>query len=159
IPLAIIALLLVFRSVVAAILPAAVGGFAVVVALASIFVLGHFTELSIYVLNMTTLLGLGLGVDYSLFMVNRFREEIARDQPIEDAVAITVATAGRAVVFSGLTVSIGLLGLTFIRTTMMHSIGLGGILVVLLAVLAAMTLLPALLAIVGLRINAFPIRI
>jgi RND superfamily putative drug exporter len=158
-PFAIIALLFVFRSVVAAILPAAVGGFAVVVALALLFVLGHFTELSIYVLNMTTLLGLGLGVDYSLFMVSRFREEVAGGHPIEDAVAITVATAGRAVIFSGLTVSIGLLGLTFIRTTMMHSVGLGGILVVLLAVLAAMTFLPALLAIIGLRINAFPVRI
>jgi RND superfamily putative drug exporter len=158
-PFAIIALLFVFRSVVAALLPAAVGGFAVVVALAFIFVLGHFTELSIYVLNMTTLLGLGLGVDYSLFMVSRFREEVAGGYPIEDAVAMTVATAGRAVIFSGLTVSIGLLGLTFIRTTMMHSVGVGGILVVLLAVLAAMTLLPALLAIVGLRINAFPVRI
>ncbi len=158
-PFAIIALLFVFRSVVAAILPALVGGFAVVVSLALIFGLGHFTELSIFVLNITTLFGLGLGVDYSLFMVSRFREEIAHGRSIDDAIAITVATAGRAVAFSGLTVSIGLLGLTFFRINMLHSVGLGGILVVLLAVLAALTLLPALLAILGLRVNAFPVRI
>jgi putative drug exporter of the RND superfamily len=157
-PFAIIALLFVFRSVVAAILPAAVGGFAVVIALAFIYVFGHFTALSIYVLNITTLFGLGLGVDYSLFMVSRFREELARGHPIEDAVAITVATAGRAVTFSGLTVSIGLFGLTFMSINMLHSVGLGGIIVVLLAVLTAMTLLPALLAIIGLRVNAFPVR-
>jgi putative drug exporter of the RND superfamily len=157
-PFAIIALLFVFRSVVAAILPAIVGGFAVVITLAIIFVLGHFTNLSIYVLNITTLFGLGLGVDYSLFMVSRFREELARGHPIEDAVVIMVATAGRAVIFSGLTVSIGLLGLTFMHINMLHSVGMGGILVVVLAVFAALTLLPALLAIIGLRVNAFPVR-
>ena len=159
VPFATIALLFVFRSVVAAILPALVGGFSVVIALALIFVLGHFTDLSIYVLNITTLFGLGLGVDYSLFMVSRFREELARGHPLDEAVAITTATAGRAVAFSGLTVSIGLFGLIFIRVNMMRSVGMGGILVVLLAVLAAMTLLPALLAIIGSRIDAFPVRI
>ncbi|MBV9020405.1 MAG: MMPL family transporter, partial [Ktedonobacteraceae bacterium] len=107
-PFAIIALLLVFRSVVAALLPALVGGFAVVIALALIFGLGHITQLSIFVLNITTLFGLGLGVDYSLFIVSRFREELAHGHSIEDAVILTVATAGRAVTFSGLTVSIGL---------------------------------------------------
>jgi RND superfamily putative drug exporter len=158
-PFAIIAMLFVFRSVVAAILPVVVGGFSVVVALALIFVIGHFTNLSIYVLNITTLFGLSLGVDYSLFMVSRFREEITHGHPVEKAVMITVATAGRAVVFSGLTVSIGLSGLTFIHSNMMRSVGLGGILVVLLAVLIAVTLLPALLAILGLRVNALPVRI
>lgn len=157
-PFAIIALLLVFRSVVAALLPAFVGGFAVVVALALIFGLGHVTPLSIFVLNITTLFGLGLGVDYSLFMVSRFREEIAHGRSIEDAVVLTVATAGRAVAFSGLTVSLGLLGLVFFHINMLHSVGLGGMLVVLLAVLAALTLLPALLAIIGLNVNRWPVR-
>lgn len=157
-PFAIIALLFVFRSVIAAILPALVGGCSVVVSLALIFGLGHLTELSIFVLNITTLFGLGLGVDYSLFMLSRFREELAHGRSIEDAVALTVATAGRAVAFSGLTVSIGLLGLTFFRINMLHSVGLGGILVVLLAVLAALTLLPALLSIIGLKVNALPVR-
>ncbi len=156
-PFAIIALLFVFRSVVAAILPALVGGFAVVVTLALLFGLGHFTSLSIFVLNITTLFGLGLGVDYSLFIVSRFREELEREQSLADAVAITVATAGRAVAFSGLTVTIGLLGLTFFHINMLRSISMGGVLVVILAVLAAITLLPALLAILGARVNAFPV--
>ncbi len=158
-PFALIALLLVFRSVVAAILPALVGGGAVLVSLALIFGLGHVTELSIFVLNITTLFGLGLGVDYSLFMVSRFREELARGRSVEDAVAMTVATAGRAVTFSGFTVSIGLAGLIFFHINMLHSVGLGGVLVVLLAVFAAITLLPAALAIIGTRINAFPVRL
>ena len=158
-PFAIIALLFVFRSVIAAILPAFVGGFAVVIALALIFAIGHVTPLSIFVLNITTLFGLGLGVDYSLFMVSRFREEIAHGRSIDDAVVLTVATAGRAVAFSGLTVSIGLLGLVFFHINMLHSVGLGGMLVVLLAVLAALTLLPALLSIVGLNVNKWPVRL
>ncbi|HLG75927.1 MAG TPA: MMPL family transporter, partial [Ktedonobacteraceae bacterium] len=158
-PFAIVALLFVFRSVIAAILPALVGGCAVVVSLALIFGLGHVTPLSIYVLNITTLFGLGLGVDYSLFMVSRFREELGHGRTIPDAVAVTVATAGRAVAFSGLTVSIGLFGLTFFHINMLHSVGLGGIMVVLLAVLAALTLLPACMAILGQRVNAFPVRL
>ena len=158
-PFAIIALLLVFRSVVAAILPALVGGGAVVVTLALIFGLGHVIDLSIFVLNITTLFGLGLGVDYSLFIVSRFREELARGHGVDDAVAIAVATAGRAVTFSGLTVSIGLVGLIFFRINMLRSVGLGGLLVVALAVLAATTLLPAALSIIGTRINAFPVRL
>jgi putative drug exporter of the RND superfamily len=158
-PFAVIALLLVFRSVVAAILPALVGGGAVIASLALIFGLGHITELSIFVLNITTLFGLGLGVDYSLFMVSRFREELAHGRSVEDAVAMTVATAGRAVTFSGFTVSIGLAGLIFFHINMLHSVGLGGVLVVLMAVFAALTLLPAALAIIGTRINAFPVRI
>lgn len=158
-PFAVIALLLVFRSVVAAVLPALVGGGAVLVSLALIFGLGHITQLSIFVLNITTLFGLGLGVDYSLFMVSRFREELARGRSVEDAVAMTVATAGRAVTFSGFTVSIGLAGLIFFHINMLHSVGLGGVLVVLMALFAALTLLPAALAIIGTRINALPVRL
>ena len=158
-PFAILALLLVFRSVIAAMLPAIVGGGAVIVALALIFGLGQLTALSIFVLNITTLFGLGLGVDYSLFIVSRFREELSRGRSVDEAVAIAIATAGRAVAFSGLTVSIGLFGLTFFSINMLHSVGIGGILVVALAVLAAITLLPAALSILGTRINAFPVRI
>ncbi len=158
-PFAILALLLVFRSVIAAMLPALVGGGAVVVSLALIFGLGQLTTLSIFVLNITTLFGLGLGVDYSLFIVSRFREELGRGRSVDEAVAIAIATAGRAVAFSGLTVSIGLFGLTFFSINMLHSVGIGGILVVALAVIAAITLLPAALSILGTRINAFPVRI
>src|SRR5437660_2858988 len=158
-PFAVIALLLVFRSVVAAVLPALVGGGAVIVSLALIFGFGQITTLSIFVLNITTLFGLGLGVDYSLFIVSRFREELTRGRSVDEAVAIAVATAGRAVTFSGLTVSIGLIGLIFFRISMLRSVGMGGVLVVLLAVLAAITLLPAALSIIGTRINAFPVRL
>ena len=158
-PFAIIALLLVFRSVIAALLPAIVGGGAVVVSLGLIFGLGQLTPLSIFVLNITTLFGLGLGVDYSLFIVSRFREELGKGRSVDEAVAIAIATSGRAVAFSGLTVSIGLFGLTFFSINMLHSVGIGGILVVALAVIAAITLLPAVLAILGTRINAFPVRI
>jgi putative drug exporter of the RND superfamily len=158
-PFAVIALLLVFRSVIAAILPALVGGGAVIASLALLFGLGQITTLSIFVLNITTLFGLGLGVDYSLFIVSRFREELAHGRNVEEAIATTVATAGRAVTFSGLTVSIGLLGLIFFRINMLRSVGIAGVLVVLIAVFAAITLLPAVLAIIGTRVNAFPVRI
>ena len=158
-PFAIIALLLVFRTVIAAVLPALVGGAAVLVTLAIIFGLGQLTPLSIFVLNITTLFGLGLGVDYSLFMVSRFREELKRGRSLEEAVAVTVATAGRAVTFSGLTVSIGLLGLVLFPVNMLRSVGVGGVLVVVMAVLAAITLLPAAMSILGTRINALPVRL
>ncbi len=158
-PFAVIALLLVFRSMVAAILPALVGGGAVIVSLALIFGLGQITNLSIFVLNITTLFGLGLGVDYSLFIVSRFREELAHGRSVEEAVAIAVATAGRAVTFSGFTVSIGLVGLILFRVNMLRSVGMAGVLVVLMAVFVALTLLPAVLAIIGTRVNAFPVRI
>lgn len=158
-PFAIVALLLVFRTVVAAVLPAMVGGAAVLVTLAIIFGLGQLTPLSIFVLNITTLFGLGLGVDYSLFIVSRFREELKQGHDLEEAVAITVATAGRAVTFSGLTVSIGLLGLVLFPVNMLRSVGLGGMMVVVMAVLAALTLLPAALSILGTRVNALPVRL
>ena len=91
------------------------------------------------------------------FPANLAWKHLARGRSVDDAVTITVATAGRAVTFSGLIVSIGLLGLTFFRINLIHSVGYGGILVVVLAVLAAITLLPAALAIIGTRINAFPV--
>jgi RND superfamily putative drug exporter len=158
-PFAILALLLVFRSVVAAALPAVVGGCSVAVALALIFALGHVTPLSIFILNITTLLGLGLGVDYSLFIVSRFREELPRHERVADAVATAIATAGRAVFFSGVTVSIGLAGLILFQFNMLRSVGVGGVLVVVLSILAALTLLPAVLSVLGPRINAFPVRL
>jgi uncharacterized membrane protein YdfJ with MMPL/SSD domain/predicted secreted hydrolase len=162
-PLAAIALLVVFGSVVAAALPLAVGGTAVVVALAAVFGVASATPMSIFVLNLATLLGLGLGVDYSLLLTSRFREEMAA-RPASDtdrvakAVEATVATAGRAVFFSGLTVLLGLLGLVLFEFMILRSVGIAGAIVVFLAVASAVTLLPALLAIVGTRIDALAIR-
>ena len=158
-PFALLALLLVFRSVVAAALPAAVGGCSVIVSLALLYAIASRSPVSIFALNITTLFGLGLGVDYSLFMVSRFREEMARGQSVEMALGATMATAGRAVFFSGLTVSIGLLGLMVVPLNMLRSIGVGGMLTVVLAILAAVTLLPALLAVLGHRVNALPVRL
>jgi putative drug exporter of the RND superfamily len=162
-PLAAIALLLVFGSVVAAGVPLVVGGAAVIVALAAIFGIASLTPMSIFVLNLATLLGLGLGVDYSLLMTSRFREELAgrpADEPdrVANAVVATVATAGRAVFFSGLTVLLGLIGLVLFEFMILRSVGIAGAIVVLLAVVSAMTLLPAILAIVGTRIDALAIR-
>ncbi|MCL6647437.1 MAG: MMPL family transporter [Chloroflexi bacterium] len=154
IPFAALALLVVFRSVVAALLPAVVGGMAAAIALAGIGFLAQVMPLSIFALNVATLLGLGLGVDYSLFLVSRFREELERRPSVDAAVVATVATAGRAVFFSGLTVAIGLAALTFFRFNLLRSVGIGGLLVVTLAVLAALTALPALLALLGRRVNA-----
>jgi RND superfamily putative drug exporter len=157
IPFAALALLFVFRSVVAAALPAVVGGAAAAIALAAIAGIAQVTPLSIFVLNVATLLGLGLGVDYSLFIVSRFREELDRTASVADATVATVATAGRAVFFSGLTVAIGLAALIFFRFNMLRSVGIGGVLVVVLAVAAALTLLPAVLSLLGRRINALPL--
>jgi putative drug exporter of the RND superfamily len=161
-PLAAIALLLVFGSVIAAGVPLVVGGSAVVVALAAIFVVAELTPMSIFVLNLATLLGLGLGVDYSLLMTSRFREELAargweRDG-VEDAVAATARTAGRAVFFSGLTVLLGLLGLVLFGFMILRSVGIAGAVVVALAVAASMTLLPATLAIVGVHLERLRVR-
>jgi RND superfamily putative drug exporter len=162
-PLAGIALLLVFGSVIAAGLPLVVGGAAVIVALAAIFGIASVTPMSIFVLNLATLLGLGLGVDYSLLLTSRFREELAARDPTEpdrvaSSVVATVATAGRAVFFSGLTVLLGLLGLVLFEFMILRSVGIAGAVVVFLAVISALTLLPALLAIVGTRIDALAIR-
>ncbi len=158
-PFALLALLLVFRSVVAAALPAIVGGGSVVVALALLYAIALHTPISIFALNITTLFGLGLGVDYSLFMVSRFREELRRGRATPDALATTMATAGRAVFFSGLTVSIGLLGLVIFPLNMLRSVGLGGMLTVAFSIIAAVTLLPAMLAVLGERVNWLPVRL
>jgi RND superfamily putative drug exporter len=180
-PLAALALLIVFGSAVAAGVPLAVGGTAVLIALATLFLIASATPMSIFVLNLATLLGLGLAVDYSLLMTSRFREELAhrigpgatgpdgaprqrgggpasRAGAIEDAVRVTVATAGRAVFFSGLTVMLGLIGLVLFEFMILRSVGIAGAIVVVMAVSAALTLLPAILAVLGTRVDRLAIR-
>ena len=157
-PLAGIVLLLVFGSAVAAGLPLAVGGATVIVALAAIFGVANATRMSIFVLNLTTLLGLGLGVDYSLLMVSRFREELGRGAPIGAAVQRTVATAGRAVFFSGVTVMLGLAGLALFDFAILRSIGIAGAITVAIAVASSVTLMPAILSLLGRGVNRFAIR-
>src|SRR5439155_14914684 len=143
--------------IVAGLVPGLVGGTAVGVTLALMVVLSQFFELSIFSLNLATMLGLGLGIDYSLFIVSRFREEIARGASIERAVAWSVATAGRAVLFSGITVMIGLLALLTFDITALRSMGVAGATVVAISVLAALMLLPALLGVLGTRVDALAI--
>ncbi|HSW94776.1 MAG TPA: MMPL family transporter, partial [Patescibacteria group bacterium] len=153
-PLALILLLLVFGTVLAAMLPLGVGVLAVVGGIAATFALSHTTDVSQYALNIVTLIGLGVAIDYSLFIVNRFREELARGLSVEDAVARSMATAGRAITFSGLTVAIGLAGMFFYQGTFLSSMGYAGALVVAIAVFYGLTFLPAVLSLLGPRVNS-----
>jgi len=157
IPMAAVALVLVFGSLVAGFVPGLVGGTAVAVTLAAMVGIGQVTDLSIFSLNLATMLGLGLGIDYSLFIVSRFREQLALGDSVERAVAASVATAGRAVMYSGATVLIGLLALLTFDISALRSMGMAGALVVGLSVLAALTLLPAVLGVLGRRIDALSI--
>ena len=154
-PVAVLVLLLIFGTLVAAGLPVIGGGAAVTVTLGTFWVVGQFLDLSIFAMNAATLLGLAVGIDYALFMVGRFREELAAGRPVADAVEETVRHAGRSIFFSGLAVLVGLLGLMVIPYMSMRSIGFGGSLVVLFSVLSALTLLPALLGVLGGRVNAW----
>jgi len=157
IPMAAVALVLVFGSVVSGLVPGLVGGTAVAVTLALMALLSQVLELSIFSLNLTTMLGLGLGIDYSLFIVSRFREELAAGRSIERSVAWSVAMAGRAVLYSGATVMIGLLALLTFDIAALRSMGIAGAMVVALSVLAALTLLPAVLSVLGRRVDALAI--
>ncbi len=153
-PLALLILIVVFASVLAAGLPLLVAGLAIPSTLALVYLLAQQTEMSIYVLNVATMLGLALAIDYSLFMVSRFREELRRGREVGHAVEIAVGTAGKAVVFSGLAVAVGLLGLLFFASPAISSIGIGGSLVVLCSVVYALTFLPAVLGMLGPRVDA-----
>ena len=154
IPVAILVLVLIFGTLVAAALPVIGGGMAVTVTLGLFWLLAQVLDISVFAMNVATLLGLAVGIDYALFMVGRFREELAAGRSVEDAVETTVANAGRSIFFSGITVVVGLLGLMMIPYMSMRSMGLGGALVVLVSVLAALTLQPALLGVLGPKVNS-----
>jgi putative drug exporter of the RND superfamily len=156
-PLALLILVAVFASLVAAGLPLLVAGLAIPSTLALVHLVAQRTEMSIYVLNVATMLGLALAIDYSLFMVSRFREELRHGRSVEEAVERTVATSGKAVLFSGIAVAIGLLGLLFFASPAISSMGIGGSLVVVSSVFYALTFLPALLGILGPRVDALSI--
>lgn len=156
-PLALAVLLFIFGSVVASAVPVLMAPVSVSLALAIVYFLGHRMDMSIFVLNTTSMLGLGVAIDYSLFMVNRFREELARGSSVENAVARTVATSGRAILVSALVVSVGFLGLSFSGVSMLQSIGVGGSIITAISLLVALTFLPAVLSVLGPRINALPV--
>ncbi|MCH8229099.1 MAG: MMPL family transporter [Chloroflexi bacterium] len=156
-PLATLALLLVFGTLIAAILPAAVGGGGVLVGLGIVFFMSQGVDMSVFALNIVTLLGIGIGIDYSLFYTSRFQEELRGGKSVEDAVLGANSHAGRAILFSAVTSLIGLVSLVAFPVMMLRSVGIGAVAVIFAALLAALTLMPALLAILGHRINRFRI--
>jgi uncharacterized membrane protein YdfJ with MMPL/SSD domain len=157
-PIVLLLSLVIFRSVVAALMPLLVGLVAVVGARATIAGLNELVNVSIFAPNIITLLGLGLAIDYALFVVSRFREEIARTpDDTRQALVRTMATAGRTVAFSALTVAAAMSSLLVFPQTFLKSIGYGGIAAVLIAMVAALTVLPATLALLGKRIDSFRI--
>jgi RND superfamily putative drug exporter len=157
-PVLLVLLLVIFGSLAAASLPLAIGGIGILGSFAALRLLTLVTGVSIYSINITTILGLGLAIDYGLFMVSRFREELHRQPTTEDAVARTLATAGRTVAVSGVTVAVALAGLMLFPETFLRSMGYGGVATVVVDMVAALTVLPALLAVLGPRVNALRVR-
>jgi len=153
IPVALLVLLLVFGTPLAALMPLFVGVITFIVAAGALFFFAQTTELSIFVLNAVAMIAIALGIDFSLLLVNRYREELGRGQTREGAIVRTVATAGRSILFSGLCVFVGLAGLLFIQVDVFQAIALGALIAVAGAVLSALTLLPASLYLVGDALN------
>src|SRR5438874_2671984 len=152
-PLTLVVLVVAFGALVAAMLPVIVGVLAITIALGLVTVAAHYLPMSVFVLNITTMVGLGVGIDYSLLIVTRFREELNRGLSPVDAAVRTIETAGSAVITSGITVVVGFAALVWTPLSDTRSVGVGGLLVVLAAVLLATTFLPALLAVLGRSID------
>ena len=151
-PLTLIILGIVFGTLIAALLPLGIAILTVLSAMGITIWLSNTTDVTQYALNIITLIGIGVSVDYSLFMVNRFREELNRGRDIRTSTAMTVATAGKAVFFSGVTVAIGLMGMLFFENTGLPSLGIGGTLSVSVAMIFSIVVLPAVLAMLGHRL-------
>jgi uncharacterized membrane protein YdfJ with MMPL/SSD domain len=150
--------LLFFRGLVAALLPLLVGGISIVGTFLAIRLVNEGVGISVFAINLVTGLGLGLAIDYSLFMVSRYREELARVGPGAEALRATMATAGRTVLFSALTVAAALASLLVFPQRFLYSMGIGGVIVALVAAGTALLVLPALLAALGPRVNALAPR-
>ncbi|MBL7523217.1 MMPL family transporter, partial [Frankia sp. CNm7] len=157
IPVLLVLLVFVFGGVAAASLPLMIGGLAILGAFTALRVLSYLTDVSVFSVNLVTILGLGLAIDYGLFMVSRFREEIARGRDVEEAVARTMATAGHTVAVSGVTVAVSLAGLLIFPMTFLRSMGFGGLAAVLVAMVSALTVLPAVLGVLGRRVDALAV--
>jgi len=154
IPLTLALLVIVFASVVAGLLPLMVGGIAIVGTFAALSLIAEVTDVSVFALNLTTALGLGLGIDYSLLIVSRFREELERGRTTEDAIARTLRTAGRTVLFSSATIAVALLALMVFPLYFLRSFAYAGVAVVAIAAAGALVTMPALLRVLGPRVNA-----
>ncbi|MGZ4289683.1 MAG: MMPL family transporter [Gaiellaceae bacterium] len=158
-PFALIVLVLVFGAIVAGLVPVLMAIISIIVALGLVAVLSQAFDLSVFIVNMLTGMGLALGIDYSLFVVSRYREERGHGFAIDEAIAQAGATASRAVLFSGSTFVIALLGMFIVPTSIMRSLALGAILVGIVSVAAALMLLPALLSLMGDRVNSLRIPV
>ena len=157
-PILLVLLLFVFGGLAAASLPLAIGAIAVLGAFTVLRGLTLFTDVSTFAINIIVLLGLGLAIDYALFIITRFREELPQNPTVEAALVRTMATAGRTVAFSGLTVAISLSSLLIFPQVFLRSMGFGGMAAVLVAMVASLTILPALLVVLGHRVNALSVR-
>ncbi|MGX9889224.1 MMPL family transporter [Streptomyces sp. NPDC002276] len=153
VPLTLVLLLLVFGSAVAALLPLAIGTIAIAGTFAELFLLGSVTDVSVFAVNLTTALGLGLGIDYALLMVSRFREQLATGASVDDAVRRTVSTAGRTVAFSAATVAAALAALLVFPQYFLRSFGYAGVGVVVIAAVSTLFVMPALFVVLGHRVN------
>jgi len=158
IPLTFVLLAFVFGALAASAMPLIVGVAAILGAFFILFLISLFTDVSVYALNLTTGMGLGLGIDYALLMVNRFREEIHHGKSVEDSVVTTMATAGKTVFYSGMTVLVTMVSLTFFPLPFLKSFGYAGVSVVALAVVGAIFGLPPILALMGKRVDKGVVR-
>lgn len=157
-PLSIVILIVIFGSLVAAFVPLLLGGGCAILILTLLYALSQLMQLSVFTLNIALLLGLCLSLDYALFIISRFRDELKHHEHHLKAVAVTIGTAGKAVFFSGMTVFVSLSALLFFPVNILCSIGIGGLVAVFVSVAAAVTLLPAILSLLDYRINSFPVR-
>ncbi|MGZ4616987.1 MAG: MMPL family transporter, partial [Actinomycetes bacterium] len=158
-PMVLVLLVIIFGGLTAASLPLAIGGLAILGSFTLLRLLTLVTDVSVFSINIVTMLGLGLAIDYALFIVSRFREEIRGGSAPEAALARTMATAGRTVAFSGVTVAIALASLLLFPQVFLRSMGFGGMAAVLVAMVGALTVLPALLAVLGHRVDSLRIRL
>jgi uncharacterized membrane protein YdfJ with MMPL/SSD domain len=159
VPIVLVLLVLIFRGVVAAAMPLLVGGLAVLGALTATRLISGLTDVSTFAVNTIILLGLGMAIDYSLLIISRFREELATGAETHHAIQRTMTSAGRTVLVSGLTIALALASLLVFPQTFLRSMGIGGMAAVSVAMLGALTVLPAVLAILGLRVNALRIPV
>lgn len=153
VPIAIVVLLIVFGSLVAPVVPLVLGVMSVVIALGAVTILGQFNELQLFVQNMITMLGLAIGIDYSLFLVERFREQRAQGDSKQRAIELAGATSGKAVIFSGVTLIFAMLGVMLVRMNIFYSLAVGAITVIAVTLILTATLVPALLSLVGDKID------
>lgn len=155
-PIALLVLVLAFGGLIAASIPIVIGVISILTTMGAVFFFSYRADLTIFILNIVPMIGLALSIDFALLLINRYKEEL-HTKSVEEAIKISVATAGRSIIFSGLCVFIGLSALWFIQIDIFQNVALGGMAVVLISAFCALTFLPALLAVIGTRINRFSI--